>query len=186
MTKQLKLPIEIATKNMKDNLEKCILEILPRLTEEQKTRYLGKLMSIELMAGGNMGILSNFEPLAVFYNSLNPEVKKYVGFCLDTCHIFASGYDISTYESAKIVFDKWDLLIGIDKVNVIHFNGSLAPLNSCVDRHARLGGPYDQISQVTTSGIEYITGIANKNSIPIIFEVGEQENFIQASLVKKF
>jgi deoxyribonuclease IV len=189
LTKLVGLSLEEAKANMKNNLEKLILEFITEqeidpIKKIQLEKYKQHLISLEIMSGGGMGILSDFEPLGEFYKSLDPKVQKWVGFCVDTCHIYANGYDISTEKSAMEVFDKWNSTIGIDKIMVIHFNGSLGAIGTHLDRHTAIGSPYDQISQNTDTGIKYITSLATKNNIPMVFEVEEIEHFEQMKFIK--
>jgi len=61
------------------------------------------------------------------------------GVCLDTCHAFAAGYDLSTPEVALAVMDEADRVLGLDRVRAFHVNDSLSKLGSRRDRHARVG-----------------------------------------------
>ena len=65
-----------------------------------------------------------------------------IGFCLDTCHLLASGYDIATATGLKKTVDEADRLLGLENVRVIHANDSKAPLGSHVDRHQNIGEGY--------------------------------------------
>lgn len=62
-----------------------------------------------------------------------------LGFCLDTCHVFAAGYDISTAEGYQRTFDEFDRLLGLGNLRAIHLNDSKQPLGSRVDRHEHIG-----------------------------------------------
>lgn len=62
-----------------------------------------------------------------------------VGICLDSCHLFASGYDISTPESLTEVLDEVNEKIGLKRLRALHLNDSKNPLGSRKDRHANLG-----------------------------------------------
>lgn len=62
-----------------------------------------------------------------------------VGSCLDSCHLFASGYDISGTESMSRVADEFDTAVGIERLTCLHLNDSRDPLGSNRDRHANLG-----------------------------------------------
>jgi deoxyribonuclease IV len=62
-----------------------------------------------------------------------------IGFCIDTCHFIASGYDLSTAAGLRKTVAEIDRILGLDNVPVIHTNDSKTPLNSHVDRHEHIG-----------------------------------------------
>jgi len=63
---------------------------------------------------------------------------KRLGVCLDCCHMFASGYDISTADKLAEVIDDWVSIVGLERVQVLHVNDSATPLGSNRDRHAKM------------------------------------------------
>jgi deoxyribonuclease-4 len=67
------------------------------------------------------------------------EDKSRVGFCIDTCHTFAAGYDLSSVEACEKTFAQVDSIIGLKYLRGMHLNDALKPLGSHVDRHASLG-----------------------------------------------
>lgn len=67
-----------------------------------------------------------------------------VGVCLDTCHIFAAGYDISTSDAYEKTMERFDRLIGISRLHLIHVNDCKKPCGSRVDRHAHIRGRVDR------------------------------------------
>ena len=68
--------------------------------------------------------------------SRNPRM---IGICLDTCHIYAAGFDIAETESYQAFFLSFQKLIGLNRLKVIHANDSKNPLGSGVDRHEQIG-----------------------------------------------
>lgn len=122
---------------------------------------------IILETGASQGneVGSRLESLSLIYWSLTTEERERIRFCIDTCHIWASGYDISTPGKVKIYFDLFDKLIGKDKIVCIHFNDSKTPLNSHVDRHADIGYGY-----IPLTGLKAVVKYAYKNKIPILLE----------------
>lgn len=95
------------------------------------------MVLLETMAGQGSCVGSTFEQLA-FIRSLI-EDKERVGICLDTCHIWAAGYDFSTKETYDNLWKEFDEIIGFKHLKAIHINDSKKPKNSCVDRHADIG-----------------------------------------------
>jgi deoxyribonuclease-4 len=67
------------------------------------------------------------------------EDKSRVGVCIDTCHSFAAGYDISTELGFTQVFDHFENVIGFKYLRGMHLNDAMKPLASKVDRHSSLG-----------------------------------------------
>ncbi len=64
---------------------------------------------------------------------------KRLGLCLDSCHLFVQGYDITDEEHLKKVVDEADAKVGIERLRCLHVNDAAAPLGSCRDRHANIG-----------------------------------------------
>ncbi|MBI4161699.1 MAG: deoxyribonuclease IV [Acidobacteria bacterium] len=62
-----------------------------------------------------------------------------LGFCLDTCHLLAAGYDLRTRNGYRSVMGRFDRLVGLDRVRVIHLNDAKRGLGSRVDRHEHIG-----------------------------------------------
>jgi deoxyribonuclease IV len=62
-----------------------------------------------------------------------------LGFCLDSCHLLASGYDIRTADGLSDTLDEFDRVVGLDRLVSLHLNDSAQPLGSNRDRHANLG-----------------------------------------------
>jgi deoxyribonuclease-4 len=64
---------------------------------------------------------------------------KRLGLCLDSCHLFVQGYDITDEARLGAILDEADAKIGIDRLGCVHVNDAAAPLGSCRDRHANIG-----------------------------------------------
>ncbi|MGE5340332.1 MAG: deoxyribonuclease IV [Candidatus Omnitrophota bacterium] len=86
-------------------------------------------------AGGNIGY--RFEHLAAIIE--NVDHKQRVGVCVDTCHAFASGYDLRTPEAYEKTMADFDAVVGLNYLKGIHLNDSKGELNSRKDRHESLG-----------------------------------------------
>lgn len=92
---------------------------------------------IETTAGQGSSMGSRFEEIGEIIRLT--EDKRRIGVCLDTCHIFAAGYDIRTPETYAETIARFDQLIGLSYLKCLHLNDSLKELNSHVDRHAHIG-----------------------------------------------
>jgi deoxyribonuclease IV len=64
---------------------------------------------------------------------------KRLGLCLDSCHLFVQGYDVTDPDSLSEIVDEADEKVGLDRLRCLHVNDAAAPLGSCRDRHANLG-----------------------------------------------
>jgi len=95
---------------------------------------------LENTAGGGATLGRELGELASIRNAiLRKKRNAPVGYCLDTAHLFASGYDVSTESGLKATLKEIESEIGIDTVKVIHANDSKTKLGSRVDRHEHIG-----------------------------------------------
>lgn len=129
-------------------------------------------------------VFSTIDEMADLYHQIPPKYKKRIGICIDTCHIFVAGYDISTRKGALAYFQLFDKKIGLAHCKLIHLNDSLGELNSHLNRHAPLGKGY--IFQKRKGGLKVIIETSNKYGIPLILETNKetyQENkkFIEST-----
>ncbi len=62
-----------------------------------------------------------------------------LGLCLDSCHMFVQGYDVTDEDHLAAVLDEADAKVGIERLGAVHVNDAAAPLGSCRDRHANIG-----------------------------------------------
>src|SRR5690554_776745 len=97
----------------------------------------GVFAVIETTAGQGSAIGRTFEELARIIERSNHQDR--IGVCIDTCHIFAAGYDIRTAESFASVMESFDRIIGFDRLMGMHLNDAKSEYESHVDRHAPLG-----------------------------------------------
>lgn len=108
------------------------LEALEGLAQKGNTRLL-----IEATAGQGSTVGYDFAHLGYLIERLHKKIP--IGVCIDTCHIFAAGYDIRTKEGWDDTLQKFDELVGLEHLYALHVNDSLKPLGSRKDRHAPLG-----------------------------------------------
>ncbi|KAI4180720.1 MAG: hypothetical protein LQ346_006939 [Caloplaca aetnensis] len=94
---------------------------------------------LETMAGSGNVIGSTFADLASIIALINDEHKSRIGICLDTCHLFAAGYDLRSPSSFSAVMRDLDATVGIEYVKAVHLNDSKAPFGSRRDLHANIG-----------------------------------------------
>lgn len=97
---------------------------------------------LENSAGGGDNLGSTVEQLAEILEGVataRGDGAAGLAFCLDTAHLWGAGYDLSTPEGAIAVVDRFEALIGLDRLALIHLNDSRSPLGSRNDRHEHVG-----------------------------------------------
>ena len=94
-------------------------------------------MALEITAGQGTSLGYRLEHLAFLRDDVADE--KRFGICLDTAHLFAAGYNISTPEGYKSTVEQIEKLLGTQSVLALHLNDSKVPLGKRVDRHEHLG-----------------------------------------------
>jgi len=135
----------------------------------------GVTLCLENTAGGGSTIGRTFEELAdlrerIVGKGVDP---SRVGFCIDTCHALAGGYDITTRKKAGGVLDELDRVCGLEHVRVLHLNDSKGALGSRIDRHEHIGEG--------EAGLEGFAAFVNRQElagVPMIMETpkGESES----------
>lgn len=148
-----------------DNMYESIKYII----EYMKTHNLTTYLILETAAGQGSELIrtsnNSIEDLADFYNKFDDTDKNYLKICVDTCHIFAAGYDIKTKTQVKNFFDSFNALIGIQHMALIHLNDSKTNCGSCVDRHQNIGAGY-----IGLTGLRHFIRYGLFYQIPIILE----------------
>ena len=118
---------------------------------------------IENTAGQGSNAGFRFEQLAEIIEHV--EDKSRVGVCIDTCHAFASGYELRNEKAFKETFDEFDKVVGLKYLKGLHLNDSKGELNSNRDRHDHIG-----LGEIGKEGLSEIIKIMNKHEIPIVLE----------------
>ena len=118
---------------------------------------------LETTAGQGNCIGHTFEQLAAILSRLDR--PKRFGVCLDTCHIFAAGYDIRTSAAYRRTMKTFDESVGLERLLAIHLNDSRRELGSRVDRHAHIGA-----GEIGLDGFANIVNDARLADVPMILE----------------
>lgn len=118
---------------------------------------------IENTAGQGSNLGYRFEHLAEIIDQV--EDKNRVGVCLDTCHLFSAGYDISSLASCDETFRQFDEIVGFRYLRGMHLNGSKTPLGSRKDRHDTL-----REGTIGTDFCKFIMKDDRFDNIPLILE----------------
>ena len=200
----------VSLKSLKEEMERCNLLKIPNLVMHPGSHVgtgeaegikrisdnLNKLFDglenntvcllLETTAGQGSHLGYTFEQIAQMIDGI--EDKAHIGVCLDTCHIFAAGYAISDPKDYKATMKKFDEVIGLDKLKIIHMNDSMKEFGSKKDRHEHIGKGH--------IGIEAFRNIVNDKrlaKVPMILETHKEEDLLDdienlkvlRSLVKK-
>jgi deoxyribonuclease IV len=130
---------------------------------------------LENNVGQKNSIGGTLEELRLILDRLDS--SKQFGVCIDTCHLYASGYDLRTKEDVNIMFDKIKAILGLREMKIVHLNDSKGGLGSNLDRHEHIG--------LGSIGVEGITAFVNHvavKALPIIMETpidktrGDEQN----------
>lgn len=161
--KHLDLDYDDAFKLLIPNLKTVLAE-----TADLKAKII-----LENTAGQGTEMGRSFEELASIIDALKDDRVK---VCLDTCHSFAWGYD---WRDSASVFDDFERILGIDKLDVIHFNDSMKGRSSRVDRHANLDA-----GEIGGDSLREVAHFAGKHSVPMILETPERDGRTHADDMK--
>lgn len=118
---------------------------------------------LEITAGQGSNLGYTFEQLAYIINGTID--KNRIGVCLDTCHMFAAGYDIRTKDSYTKTMNSFEEIVGFKYLKGVHLNDSMVPLASKKDRHESIGKG--------ELGLEFFELLMNDerfDDIPIVLE----------------
>ncbi|MBA2306948.1 deoxyribonuclease IV [Candidatus Dependentiae bacterium] len=117
--------------------ETCLEQIAQSLDEVFEGSHESTGILLENMAGQGNSVGYTLEQLASIKRK--SKYQHRIHFCIDTCHLWASGYDFSTKESYEQVIHTLDKILGLSQVKAFHINDSKKGLGSRVDRHENIG-----------------------------------------------
>lgn len=135
-------------------------------------RTKGVTAVIENTAGQGSNLGYRFQHLRYIIDRV--EDKSRVGVCIDTCHSFAAGYDLSSQMACDMTFAEFDQVVGFDFLRGMHLNDALKPLGSRVDRHALLGEGH-----IGWNCFSYIAGDSRFDNIPLILETPDPDRWAE-------
>ncbi len=135
---------------------------------------------IENTAGQGSNLGYRFEHLARIIELV--EDKSRVGVCIDTCHAYSAGYDLSTVEACNATWAEFDRVVGFKYLKGMHLNDDLKAFGSRVDRHAPLGE-----GTLGYTPFKYIMQDARFDGIPLILETPESERWtMEIEMLRSF
>lgn len=149
--------------------EECLDLIADSVNKALAEVTTGSTMAvIEATAGQGTNVGYKFEHIARIIAGIQD--KSRVGVCIDTCHIFAAGYDISTAAGFENVMSEFDRIIGIKYLKAMHLNDAKKPCGSKVDRHECLGKGF-----IGLEGFKYIMQSSYFDNMPLVLETPEPD-----------
>ncbi|MCI0558780.1 MAG: deoxyribonuclease IV [Nitrososphaera sp.] len=154
-------------------LTKAILAARVRAGKAKGTQPVTILL--ENNAGQKNGVGGTFEELRIILDTLG--TAKGYGVCLDTCHLFASGYDLRTSAAVEKTLESFQNTVGAAALRAIHLNDSKGGLKSNIDRHEHIG-----LGSIGLKGIGAFLNHKMTRGLPIIMETpvnetrGDEEN----------
>ncbi len=127
---------------------------------------------VETTAGQGTGLGSSFEELSyILENSKFPEL---LGVCVDTCHIFAAGYELRTEDGYQATVAAMESSVGLDKIRFFHLNDSKKDLGSRVDRHEHIGK-----GTIGLSGFKNLLNDSRFAGLPMTLETPKSESLAE-------
>lgn len=138
-----------------------VLGHLRRVLERADPKSARLLIENNAGTGGSVG--AQFEEIRAMLDGLD---DPRVGVCFDTCHAFASGYDLRTPETARETLDRWHEVVGMDRLEAVHANDSQTALGSNRDRHANIGQ-----GEIGEAGFRALLHDARLAHVPFVLEV---------------
>jgi deoxyribonuclease-4 len=133
------------------------IEYAFRETEESEVVIL-----LEDTAGGLNSMGSSFEEIGAITRRLE---NKRLGVCLDTCHLFAAGYELRTAEGVQETLEAFDREVGLALLKLLHLNDSTGGRGSRLDRHAHIG-----LGEIGEPGMRAILADKHLKGLPMILE----------------
>jgi deoxyribonuclease-4 len=179
--------------SLKEEMERCEALKVPNLVmhpgshvgtgEEQGLNRIGRninklfrqlkgssvTLCLETTAGQGSNLGYSFEQLAYIIDKV--EDQDHIGVCLDTCHIFAAGYEIRTEKDYRSTMNTFKDQIGFNKLKVIHINDSKGDFGSRKDRHEHIGE-----GAIGKTGFQNLVSDRRLAKVPMILETPKEED----------
>lgn len=134
----------------------------------------GTVLLIENMAGQKNSVGARFEELRMILDGVRQTDR--IGVCLDTCHVFAAGFDISNKEGVESTMELFDSTVGIGRLKVVHLNDSKGPLGGNLDRHEHVG-----MGKIGPKGFKAFVRYGHVSDLPFLLEVPQDEKRTDAA-----
>jgi len=149
------------------SIEECLTNIANSLNYAIENSE-SAIMVIETTAGQGSNLGWRFEEIASIIDQVKN--KDRIAVCIDTCHIFAAGYDMRTEEGYKNVMDEFDRIIGLKYLKAFHLNDAKSEFESRVDRHHSLGE-----GNIGWDTFRFLMEDSRLDGIPMVLETVDPE-----------
>lgn len=135
----------------------------------EETDGSGTISVIETTAGQGSALGGRFEEIAAIIDAVHD--KSRVAVCMDTCHVFAAGYDIRTEAGYESTMQEFDAVIGLNRLALMHLNDSKAPLGSNVDRHEHIGR-----GRIGETAFRMVMTDSRLENVPMVLETAKSSD----------
>jgi deoxyribonuclease-4 len=136
------------------------------------------MLLLENTAGEKNGVGSRFEDIAAVLEGI--EYPSRVGFCFDTCHAFGAGYELRSEEGLEDTLNRFDEILGLGRIQLVHLNDSKGDLGSGLDRHEHIGLGY-----IGEDGFLQILSHEAIKNLPLICETPVDERRDDTGNIRK-
>jgi deoxyribonuclease IV len=151
--------------------------LVNRSKQKDKKKNPPVRILLENMAGQKNSIGGKFEEIRLLLDNLKP--KGNFGVCLDTCHVFASGYDLRKEKDVEKMLSQFDSTVGLKELEFLHLNDSKGDLNSKIDRHEHIG-----LGKIGKTGFAALLQHKSLRNLPMIMETPVDEQRSDADNLK--
>jgi len=169
-----------------ENIVKCISG------DSDETKWLAREMNVSLIdykrsrnmllensAGEGSKIGSTLQEIEMILSCIEERYRSQINICIDTAHCFGAGqYDFGKKDDTVRFYKDFDDMIGLSKLQVVHFNDSKVPWNKKVDRHLNIGDGYifDLKDKSRVNALIYFIEEARKKELPLVAEPPSKGN----------
>jgi deoxyribonuclease-4 len=122
------------------------------------------ILLLENTAGTKNSMGSSLEEMATIIDAFDA-LRPRLGICLDTCHLFAAGYELRTPEGLQATLNQFQELIGFERLKLLHINDCRGTMGSHLDRHEHIG-----LGQIGENGFRLILRHPSLKDLPMILE----------------
>lgn len=141
----------------------------------RSTRGFETKILLENSAGQGSSVCHRFASLGSILSGVKDPER--LGVCVDTCHMFAAGYELRTAKGYRATIEELDREVGLGRVLCIHMNDSKKELGTRVDRHEHLGRGH-----IGCEGLRRLVNDRRLARIPFIFELPPEDDMIRKNL----
>lgn len=124
----------------------------------------GVILLLENTAGTKNSMGSSLEEIATIIDAFDT-LRPRLGICLDTCHLFAAGYELRTPEGLQATLNQFQELIGLERLMLLHINDCRGAMGSHLDRHEHIG-----LGQIGENGFRLILRHPSLKDLPMVLE----------------